>query len=127
MTCFWDGILKELTNDDFKKLKTKKPNNKNFVVLLKNSNTKETKNIKWNGDTLSDNQIKENYEHIKDFDVKSIRNGYLCSTCDPFLILVCKLFNVNIYHKYCGNLMKYEVDNPNRTLHFKSNKGHFSS
>ncbi len=127
MTCFWDGILSKLTDDDFKNLKTKKPNNTNFVVLLKNNNTKETKDIKWNGETLTDNQIKENYEHIKDFDEKSIKKGYLCSTCDPFLILVCKLFNVNIYHNYCGNLMKYEIANPNRTLQFKSNKGHFSA
>ena len=34
--------------------------------------------------------------------VKSIRNGYLCSTCDPFLCLVCQLFKLNICHNYNG-------------------------
>ena len=126
MTCFWDGILHNLTNDDFQRVfKVNKPSNKGLVVLLKENNSKETKSIKWNGTSLRDQEVEENYEHIKDFNVKSISGGYLCSTCDPFLILVCKLFNVNINHNYCGNMMKYEVPNPIRTLNFSSDRGHF--
>lgn len=126
MTCFWDGILHNLTNEDFQRVfKVNKPANKGLVVLLKENNSKETKSIKWNGTLFRDQQINENFEHIKDFNVKSISNGYMCSVCDPFLILVCKLFNVNINHNYCGHMMKYEVTNPIRTLNFSSDRGHF--
>ena len=127
MTCFWDGILHHLKKKDFQRVfEIDKPNNKNFVQLLK-SNLTKTKNIKWNNQTLTDKQLEENYEHIKNFKVNSISKGYLCSTCDPFLLLVCKLFQVNINHNYCRNMMRYQIENPVRTLNFKSNSGHFSA
>ena len=127
MTCFWDGILHNLTNEDFQRtFKINKPNNKNFVNLLK-QNLKKTKDLTWNGEALTDNQLNENYEHIRDFNVNSIHNGYLCSTCDPFLFIVCELFNVDINHNYCGHMMKYRTKNPIKTLNFKSNRGHFSA
>ena len=127
MTCFWDGILHNLTNEDFQRtFQINKPTNTNFVNLLKN-NLRKTKDLTWNGETLSENQLNENYEHIRDFDVNSIHNGYLCSTCDPFLFLVCELFNIDINHNYCGYLMKYKVRNPIKQLNFKSDSGHFSA
>jgi hypothetical protein len=125
MTCFWDGILKRLSNEDFKKFNINKPRNKDFVVFLKNHNTKTT-NVKWNNEKLTEKQLEENITHIKDFNVKSIGGGYLCSTCEPFLFLVSHLFNVNINHNYCGHVMKYRINDKNRILNFKSNKGHFS-
>ena len=125
MTCFWDGILKRLSNEDFKKFNINKPRNKDFVVFLKNHNTKTT-NVKWNNEKLTEKQLEENFTHIKDFNVKSIGGGYLCSTCEPFLFLVSHLFNVNINHNYCGHVMKYRINDKNRILNFKSNKGHFS-
>ena len=110
----------------FESFQINKPNNKNFVKILK-SNLRKTKDIIWNGETLTNKQLEENYEHIKDFNVDSIYGGYLCSTCEPFLFLVCELFKMNINHNYCGQLMSYKVTNPIRTLNFKSNSGHFSA
>tara|TARA_B100001093_G_C26477166_1_gene863199 strand:- start:296 stop:685 length:390 start_codon:yes stop_codon:yes gene_type:complete len=128
MTCFWDGILNNLTNDDFQiNFKINKPNNKGLVIFLKEQNSKETKNIKWNGTQLRDQEIEENFIHIKDYNVKSMNGGYLCSTCDPFLILICTIFNVNINHNYCGHMIKYTVPNPIKTLNFSSDKGHFTA
>ena len=126
MTCFWDGILHHLKDEDFQRVfQINKPTNKNFVKILK-SNLRKTKNIIWNGETLTDKQLEENYEHIKDFNVDSIHGGYLCSTSEPFLFLVCELFKMDINHNYCGHMMSYRTTNPNRTLNFKSNSGHFS-
>lgn len=127
MTCFWDGILHNLKEDDFQKVfQMNKPNNKDFVKLLKNNN-KKTKNTKWNGEKLSEKQLEENFIHIKDFNENSINNGYLCSICDPFLILVSEIFILNINHNFCGNIMKYTTNQASRTLIFKSNKSHFSA
>lgn len=127
MTCFWDGLLNNLKEDDFQRIfQVNKPNNKNFVKLLKNNNRK-TKNIKWNGEIFSEKQLEENFIHIKDFNENSIDNGYLCSICDPFIVLICELFIVNINHNYCDYLMTYTNSNSIKTLNFKSSKSHFSA
>jgi|TARA_Y100000991_G_scaffold5506_1_gene4354 hypothetical protein len=127
MTCFWDGILHNLNDDDFQRVfQVNKPNNKNLIKLLKDNNRK-TKNINWNGEIFSEKQLEENFIHIKDFNEKFIGNGYLCSTCDPFLVLICELFTVNINHNYCGYLMTYTNSKSIKTLNFKSNKSHFSA
>tara|TARA_B100000401_G_scaffold223105_1_gene150951 strand:- start:2741 stop:3124 length:384 start_codon:yes stop_codon:yes gene_type:complete len=124
MTCFWDGILNTLTNEDFEKFKFKKMPNSEFVLFLKKFN-KKTENVNWNNEKFSDRQLDENFTHIKDFDYQSIRNGYDCSTCDPFLILICELFCVSIVHNYIGNKLYYNHSNPKRVLNFGSNSGHF--
>ena len=126
MTCFWDGILKTLNNNDFNLVvpNMKKIRNINFVVFLKNKNIK-TNNVKWNGQNLTQKQLEENFEHIKVFNPNTIGGGYLCSTCEPFLFLVAELFKVNINHNYMGHVMQYRIDNARKTLNFRSNKGHF--
>ena len=126
MTCFWDSILTALNNDDFRIIdpNIKKMNNKDFVIFLKNNNTK-TINITWNGEKLTDKQLEENYQHIKDFNPSSIYNGYFCSTCEPFIFLVSYLFKVNINHNYRDNIMKYRIENARKTFIFGNNTGHF--
>lgn len=124
MTCFWDSILKTLNNRDFLLFKTPKMQNQRFVEFLKHFNIR-THEIRWNGELLTKKQLDENFEHIKEFDPNTIRNGYDCSIFDPFLFLVCKLFKVSIEHDYLGNIMKYQHPDPNKILHFASNRGHF--
>jgi hypothetical protein len=125
MTCFWNGILKKLTPQDFSPYHIKKPNHHNFVLFLQKHNMK-TNLIKWNDTRLTDQQMNEHFTHIKDFQVKSIYKGYFCSTFEPFLFLICQLFKVSIDHCYCGNVMKYRHPNGIRLLKFKSNKHHFT-
>lgn len=124
MTCFWDSILKTLDHKDFMPFKTPKMQNHRFVEFLKHFNIR-TQEISWNGELLTKKQLDENFTHIKDFDPNTIRNGYDCSICDPFLFLVCKLFKASIHHTYLGNTMKYEHPNPKKILHYSSDSGHF--
>ena len=65
MTCFWDGILGSLTQEDFETTFgiERKPNNIDFVKLLQKSN-KHTENVKWNNTVLTNKELEENYEHI---------------------------------------------------------------
>ena len=126
MTCFWDGILQSLSNDDFQfAFKTNKSNNKILISLLKDNNKKTTR-VMWNKKKLTEKQMDDNYEHVQNFNIESIYGGYLCSSCDPFLLLVSEVFNVNIDHDYCGNGIKYETSSARKTLRFKSSGGHFS-
>ena len=129
MSCFWDAILTKLKIEDFKdKLNySGKPNTQQFVELLQKHN-RVTENILWNSKLLTKKQCEENYEHIKNYQSSKVSQGYDCSICDPFLILICELFIININHIYLGNKIDYtnkkNVFNNNYTISIQSDKGH---
>ena len=105
MTCFWTGIIKNLDEDDLKNLGLgKKPDVHKLIHTLKGLNKKEN-SVHWNGNPLSDKQKDENFHHIKDYKPKSAKNGYLCGTCDPFLILLSEVLKIDIEHTFLGNLI----------------------
>ena len=115
MTCFWKGLLDCLRINIAPKL---------FVQHLKQKN-KICKNVKWQNESLSNQFLKESFEAVKCFNEKSIHNGYLCSTCDPFLILVCELYKTDIVHNYCGNIITYKYKDSNKEIRVISDRGHF--
>jgi hypothetical protein len=126
MTCFWDSILQGIfkLNIQLKSL-PELSTPKNFVIYLKNNN-KITNNILIFEHELRDSQKQENYDAIKSFDENSIYQGYFCSSFDPFLMLVCELFQINIKHKLCGIDINYTNKNVKKTLHLVSDTGHMS-
>ena len=125
MTCFWDGIIRDLTQEDLQLLNSDKNiNNKDFILLLKKNN-KICENVKWQEEQLNIELLKENYEMVKDFNENNINQGYDCSSCDPFMVLLCELFKININYDYNGNNIQYMIDNSRKTINYKSNQSHF--
>ena len=125
MTCFWDSILKSLSNEDLDLLKTNR-NNPDLIQSLKNNN-KLCENVLWQGEIMHKKLLEENYEAIREYKINGISSGHLCSTCDPFLCLICELLKVNINHNYCNHMIKYTIKNHKKILNFNSNTGHFSN
>lgn len=127
MTCFWDGIMRALSSEDFNYINEKKTNRINFIKMLKNKN-KLINNVLWNGKQLTRQEMLEHYQAIKDYNINGIGDGHLTSTCDSFLLLICELFRVDINHKYLNVIINYKnKTGPRKILRFKSNKGHFSN
>ncbi len=124
MTCFWDGLMNGLQDNDFKPFNEKKTNRNNLIKLLKKHN-KETLDILWNGIKIHDKELKENFIAVRDYDESKINNGHLCSTGDYMLALICSIFNINIYHQYLQKTMKYEKPTNTINLYVRSDKGHF--
>ena len=130
MTCFWKSLLVALPYNKIKDTLNinEKPIPMKFVKLLKDNATK-TPNILWNGKKLTQLELDENLTAIKEFQENSIHRGYHCSCCDPFLLLICQLFKVNIIHNYNKTQIKYTyIGNSNEsipTLKFSSDRGHF--
>ena len=127
--CFWNGILSKLNDEDFKFAnfyfnKTKDSRVIFFIEQLKSKNTK-TNRIQWQNTLLSKKELDENFEHVQNFNIKSINKGYDCSSCDPFLLLITEIFQIEIIHQYCGNIITYKSDNPRKKVLFYSNRGHF--
>lgn len=129
MTCFWDSLINHIHTEDFTNLfnyaYSLKPRPAEFITLLKNNNIK-TSNIFWNNEILSEQLLNENYEAISNLDINLINNGYLCSCCDPFLLLICELFKVSINHNYNGTQITYfNKKKTNYTMNFNNNLTHF--
>ena len=124
MTCFWDGIIGQLENQDYELFKHKKiPRTPHELYsFLKQRNIK-TSDVTWNDEEITSNQIDENYKAISQY-VFSY-DGYNCSTFEPFLFLISELFRVNIIHDTYQSVITYKCSNPRRVLHFSSNKTHF--
>ena len=126
MTCFWDGLMKGIINEDYKHLGKdySKKTRINLINILKSEN-RLTKDIMWNGKMLIEKELRENYEAVKNYDIEKIGNGHLCSTCDYMLLLICDLFKIDIEHKYLNNIMRYTNSKNKNKIYVKSNKGHF--
>ena len=125
MSCFWDTLIQKLNKEDLNNiLKITNHNPKTFSNALKNENIK-TDNVLWNDSEITDKEKLENFDHIKEYDINTLKNGYLCSVCDPFLLLISYLFRIEIVHHYNGVLVKYHNKiKTNYTITINSDKGH---
>ena len=124
MACFWQGIITSLTKEDKGKLDISSHHIPNLIEALKKHNTIDIE-VLWQGNKLNKKQKDENFIHIKDYNTKSYNSGYLCGTCDPFLLLLCSILEINIKHHYLNNEIIYSCKS-NKTYIFKSNRGHFT-
>jgi len=126
MTCFWDGIMRSLDNNDKKLLELENKNSIYSLIESLKKKNKKVENVLWQNSELSNRQKDENKEHIRLYDKNTAKGGYLCSTCDPFLILLCNLLEKDIHHDYLGNKISYKYKNSKKgTYFYKSNRGHF--
>jgi hypothetical protein len=117
MSCVIDGIIEALKVDYTQK---------GFLKYVKSKNCK-TINVLWNDEELSDKQLDENYEHIKNLTMDDITNGYFCSICDPLLILVAQIYKISIEHEYMGEIINYDYNGGgnNDKIFVASNSCHF--
>ncbi len=127
MTCFWDGILAGLSASHRDALRLPpQPRPIHLVSRLQALNA-PTPGLLWEGTPLTDKMLEENEAHVREFSPQSLASGYWCSTCDPFLCLLCHTLRVNIVHTYLGHPIQYThpCADTERTLRFRSNRGHF--
>jgi hypothetical protein len=119
MTCVWEGILTGLKKH---RLIDRNMNIDCFVQHIKSHN-EIIDSVTFNGKEPTDKQKEENFERIEN--IGKIQSGYLCSSFDPLLFLICHLYKVNIIHNFNAVKLRYLHDESNITLHFESNKSHF--
>ena len=137
MACFWNGILKQLRQNkqNLPLLLQPIPNSPStFVKFIQSNNVKAT-NVEVNGIRLTEQQINETQDAIKNgYSPNKVNSGTLVSTFDPVLILLCQLSEMNINHKYMNNNIQYtyiKSEQKNNktispfTMNFGSNSGHF--
>lgn len=129
MSCFWDGLIGALSRRQLIRPGTRP---RQLTEWLKAHN-RLTVGVRWQGEELSDQLLRENYERIRTHDPNDV-DGYLTGSCDPFLLLVAHLFRIDIEHQMMGydgryTPLLYSADDDKCTLdrlRFQSNMGHFS-
>ena len=126
MACFWNSIINRLNKDNyFKQINNNIRLIPEHLVLSLKKNNRKTNNIIWQGEELTEKQKDENFEHINSYNIKEIYNGYYCSTFDPFLFLICDLFDISITNIYNNNKIEYINKFKSRyTMILYNNKGH---
>ena len=125
MSCFWDTLIKKIRVEDIQRiLSINITHPRDFAEALKKKNCK-TNNIVWNTNELSEKEKEENMTHINDYNSSTIQNGYLCSICDPFLLLITEIFCIEIIHHYNNNIIYYKHSEiVNYTITIYSNNNH---
>ena len=113
MTCVWNGLIQKLNL-------LISPNQLCDYVK---TNNKITENVVVNDQTLTEIQQKENCERIQN--ISNINNGYDMSTCDPLLILISELYEVNINHIFNNCNILYKNIKANKNINVYSNSHHF--
>lgn len=137
MTCFWDGILSKITLQEINDYLSPTSHfmfitPKDFIGLLKIKSSSITDYLvmmkdKTNCYYISESMIQENREWIQNYNIQNIHQGHDCSSCDPFLILIAHLFEIQIVHNYNGHPIEYKnIKNSRRIVHFSSDQGHFT-
>ena len=123
MTCFWDNLMRGMYRQ---KLIDRVPSIPDFIGMLKKDNMRTT-GILHNGMALHPRFIEENFTlMIPSLNERAVGQGYDCSGCDPVMLLICKLYNVNIIHTYRGHVIKYTNPTATNELRFSASAGHFS-
>ena len=124
MSCFWNGILYSLNNEEKARMGISSMSAKDLIRAFKELNT-PTLLCRVQGERLSRKAIHENCTWIKDYDVNQYNSGHMTSTCDPFLCLLCEILKVEIRHVYVNKPVIYSIEGYKRVIVYKSSRTHF--
>lgn len=128
MTCFWDGIMSKLPQNDVAKYLGDVTSKITFIELLKKrSRVVNINDVFWNDTLISVQEISEYKTWIDEYDTTKITQGHDTSVCDPFLVLICHIFICDIDHEYRGVVVRYRnaSSNGKKKIYFASDAGHF--
>ena len=125
MTCFWDGIFWSLNDEDKTLLGLNLTcKREDLIRILMERNC--LVDTRWQGKELREQEKKEHFKAVKNYNVCKIYGGHWTSICDSFLLLICQLLKVDIIHRYLNTMISYKYSGKARkVLKFKSNRGHF--
>lgn len=99
MSCFFDAIRGALTESEMRRIGVTARKSPLVIAGLKRAN-RLTRDVTWQGARLRAREMRENFDHVRDYDAKTYTSGYLTSSADPFLLLCSQLFRWNINFSY---------------------------
>ena len=127
MTCFWDGILAVLGDDDKCRLGLRGAvTHRNLIEALQARNA-PTEHLTWQAQVLTSQQVHENWVHVRDYDQAEAPKGYLCSSFEPFLCLLAHLLEKTVHFRFNGFPVTFlpRAAGSSTSIRFACNASHF--
>ena len=126
MTCFWKGFMNCLSDTDvqFSRGLSRLPQHEHEFVHFLQKNNIRANDVSWQHQPVSSRLQEESFQAVKALESNTIGEGYWCSTCDPFILLISQLFQIDVHHRFCGHLVVYSVPHPRKTIYVTSDRGH---
>ena len=122
MTCVWQSLFSGLDRNDRRSV-----GRCTALPRVLKSNNRKTSRVTVNGDSLTQQQLAENEEAVRSFNVSSINGGYWCSAFDPFICLYAEHFNIRVVHTFhTGARITYSVPDARYEIRLRSSRGHMS-
>ena len=128
MTCFWTGVVSVLTHEDLSLLGNPCTSDlPAFIRRLQEIAPTAEFNISWQSVNLTEKEIQEQKEAIRDYNISNIGQGHWTSSCDPFLCLLSDVMQVKIVFRYMNNMIVFstKTPTPRKTLQFAASNSHF--
>ena len=130
MTCVWDSLMRGVRDEDLTGIlglrrSEARARPEAFVEALKRRN-RLTPDIKWQGETISGQQQRENLEWVRDYRTVGIRGGHLTSAADPFFFLLSDLLSVSVMHRHMQHVIRYDHPRPRYEICVRSDGGHMA-
>lgn len=132
MTCFWDGIVRSMDEKDYSKLGIQKLKNHlqniyQIIQACKNKSQSHNLSLLWQNKPVTNKEIEEIKEAIRDYNSKGIHNGHLTSICDPFLCFFSSFLGHKITFHYMTNHIIFEPSTTiTKEVFYRANRGHFA-
>ena len=124
MSCFFDALCSSLSVAELVALGVKSRHPLAVIPALQKRN-RDQPDVMWQNRRLTNQEQRENFVHVRDYDKNSYSSGYLTSSADPFLILASQIFLWKIEFSYDKAPIRIEHDTPFRTLRFRASRSHF--
>lgn len=127
MTCFWTGVVSALTQEDLEMLGNPSINNlSSFIQHLQVIARTAEFDICWQSLPLTEKEIEEQKEAIRDYIIPDIHQGHWTSSCDPFLCLLTDVLRVKIEFRYMNHMIVFESKkHVRKTFQFAASNSHF--
>ena len=126
MSCYWDALMRELNDDEVARAGLAGVSEAaEFALRLQRLGAHSFVLTKWQGRDLPEQARRENAAAVQAYDPADVNNGYLCGSCDPFLLLVAHVAGVHIRHCSLHGTFEYTSMLPSaRWIHLHSDAGH---
>lgn len=112
MSCYWDALIRELSSEEADRAGLGGRGPREFAQRLKELAPSSFVMTKWQGSDISEQQRRENAAAVAAYDLSTVNDGYLCGSCDPFLLLVSHVAGVHIRHHTPQGTFEYTSQHP---------------
>jgi hypothetical protein len=128
MSCFWDALIRELRPEEAQRAGVAGITDPSrFAAALQARARSVFVMVTWQGEHLTEQERRDHALSVSNYIPASVNDGYMCGSCDSFLLLVSHVAGVNIRLSLDGTLFEYASPLPSaRWMGLVSSSSHMN-